>query len=116
MRVITLTTCNENGVGTSQQGPGTGFRPRIGVRGKLYAGMTGGGAASRTGNHKGCPYDGLAGGYFQRDVGRQDPERSYNSVLPSLISPRRGEIGVVAGLIQQGLVPIDPIEDAADFD
>ena len=29
------------------------------------AGMTGGGGAvSETGNHKGCPYDGLAGGYF----------------------------------------------------
>ena len=53
MRVATLTTCNENGVGTSQQGPGTGFRPRIGVRGKLCAGMTGGGAVLGTGNHKG---------------------------------------------------------------
>ena len=29
-----------------------------------YAGMTGGGAVSGTGNHKGCPYDGLAGGIF----------------------------------------------------
>ncbi len=25
------------------------------------------GVVSGTGNHKGCPYDGLAGGYFQRD-------------------------------------------------
>ena len=46
----------------------SGLRPRIGVRGKLYAGMTGGGGAvSGTGNHKGCPYDGLAGGYFLRN-------------------------------------------------
>ena len=68
MKVSTFTTWNEHGVGTSQQGPGSGFRPRIGVRGKLSAGMTGGGdAVSGTGNHKGCPYDGLAGVYFRNN-------------------------------------------------
>ena len=30
-----------------------------------YVEMTGGDAVSGTGNHKGCPYDGLAEGYFR---------------------------------------------------
>ena len=31
--------------------------------------MTGGGVVSGTGNHKGCPYDGLAGVYFRSNDG-----------------------------------------------
>ena len=40
MPVATGTTKHENGVGAGPQGPETGFLPRIGVRGRLFAGMT----------------------------------------------------------------------------
>ena len=57
MKIATFTTWNENVGGTE------------------------------TGNHKGCPYDGLAGGYFQRN----DGERG------------RGWIPVCAGMTDGGL-------------
>ena len=51
MRVATLTTVDESGVGFSvvtglMAGTGDGLPPRIGVRGRLFAGTTGGGVAA----------------------------------------------------------------------
>ena len=63
MSAGTDTTKHENGVGAGPQGPETGFLPRIGVRGRLSAGMTmalrrphigdENGLVPGTGNHKG---------------------------------------------------------------
>ena len=41
MSAGTDTTKHENGVGAGPQGPETGFLPRIGVRGRLSAGIDG---------------------------------------------------------------------------
>ena len=53
MRVATLTTVDESGVGFSVvtgvvAGTGDGFPPRIGVRGRLFAGMTDAGCDRHT--------------------------------------------------------------------
>ena len=56
MSVAADTTWNEKGVGMSQQGSEDWI--------PASAGMTGGVVVSGTGNHKGCPYDGLLGSIF----------------------------------------------------